>query len=328
MITDRDPILDNIKAFGMILVVIGHAPAIPPFLVSLVYSFHMPLFFFLSGYQLSKNRLLLESWNAWFLRSGRTLLLPWLIFYLLSWAYQLAAALARGDTLKGLTDTTPIWGFITGTSESMTVNMVLWFFPALLLTGATFRCLYRTVGAKYTLIATVILASIWMHRNPMDEKRWLWSADCVPVALCFYSLGNTISKYGDWIVDFFKRHAHSIWGVSWFLGLVFLVELNGRVDLNGLNWGKSPLLYISTALWGIGGLWWVATQTRQFRYVNWIAQNNLIIFPLHPLLFGGITGFGMMILNLPNDFQYGHPAIGIAYVTMTLLLAVLAIRVD
>lgn len=281
----------------------------------------MPLFFFISGYLLSSNRLRLESWNGWLWRSGKTLFLPWLVFYVLSWGYQLMASIVRQDSLKGLLDMTPIRGFISGTSESMTVNLVLWFFPALLLTSASFRLLYRAIGTKGTLIITTLLALIWLYGSSILKSRWLWSADCVPIALFFYSWGFTIARYGDRIVLLFKQHTHPLWGGAWLSGLFFLVMLNGRVDLNGLSWGEHPLLYLPTAFWGIGGLLWLATQTTRFNYTNWLSQNSLIIFPLHPLLFGGITGFGMKILNLPTDFQYTNPAIGMIYVILALMLA-------
>ena len=76
----RNLIIDTTKAYGIVLVVIGHAPGIPELLISLIYSFHMPLFFFISGYLLSSNRLRLESWNGWLWRSGKTLFLPCLLY--------------------------------------------------------------------------------------------------------------------------------------------------------------------------------------------------------------------------------------------------------
>lgn len=45
---------DNLKAFGIILVVIGHVclyclPGDDGYLGKIIYAFHMPLFFFVSG---------------------------------------------------------------------------------------------------------------------------------------------------------------------------------------------------------------------------------------------------------------------------------------
>lgn len=42
--------IDTIRGFGIILVVLGHTHGLPEPLFRLIYSFHMPLFFILSGY--------------------------------------------------------------------------------------------------------------------------------------------------------------------------------------------------------------------------------------------------------------------------------------
>lgn len=42
--------LDALKGIGMILVIIGHGPNINENLWKFIWSFHMPLFFFLAGY--------------------------------------------------------------------------------------------------------------------------------------------------------------------------------------------------------------------------------------------------------------------------------------
>jgi fucose 4-O-acetylase-like acetyltransferase len=41
--------IDIAKGIGIFLVIVGHSHC-PPFLQTIIYSFHMPLFFFLSGY--------------------------------------------------------------------------------------------------------------------------------------------------------------------------------------------------------------------------------------------------------------------------------------
>jgi len=46
----RNSSLDIAKGIGIILVVIGHLHEAPLLLVKFIYSFHMPLFFILSGY--------------------------------------------------------------------------------------------------------------------------------------------------------------------------------------------------------------------------------------------------------------------------------------
>jgi acyltransferase len=317
----RNSVIDNLKALGIFLVVLGHAPGIPLWLINLIYSFHMPFFFFISGYLLSRDRLLQESWRSWIWYSVHKLLLPWLLFYLISWGYQVLASVTRGDSLAGLLGTTPVLDFLTGTSASMSVNLVLWFFPALFVTSAVFRGLYRQLPETNIWVVATFLALIWLYVSSMLEARWLWSADTVPVALFFYTLGYAMVIKGKKVERHLLLYKHPLWGGAWLCGLVLLVALNGRVDLNGLSWGKWPLLYMPTACWGIAGLWWCAAHMPASRLATWFAQNSLIIFPLHPLFFGVITGVCILILRFPEGFQYSTPVAGLVYIVLALLLS-------
>lgn len=52
---ERNITLDIMKGIGIILMVIGHSGC-PPFLKNFIYTFHMPLFFMISGYLITENR--------------------------------------------------------------------------------------------------------------------------------------------------------------------------------------------------------------------------------------------------------------------------------
>ena len=47
---NRIDYFDIAKGMGMILVIIGHMPLKNRYLINFIYSFHMPLFFIISGY--------------------------------------------------------------------------------------------------------------------------------------------------------------------------------------------------------------------------------------------------------------------------------------
>jgi acyltransferase len=47
--------LDNMKAIGIFFVVLGHSAWLNPKLFQFIYSFHMPLFFVISGFLISSK---------------------------------------------------------------------------------------------------------------------------------------------------------------------------------------------------------------------------------------------------------------------------------
>src|SRR4051794_26860773 len=85
----RFDFIDAAKAIGIVLVVLGHAPGAPSGVVTLIYSLHMPLFFFLSGFLLSPARADAPL-RTTIVRTGRALLVPYAFFFTVSLVYWLA----------------------------------------------------------------------------------------------------------------------------------------------------------------------------------------------------------------------------------------------
>lgn len=71
---------DSIKATGIFLVIIGHSKVVPNEVKNWIYSYHMPLFFFISGYffDISKN----IEWKKFIKNKSRSLLRPYLVISL------------------------------------------------------------------------------------------------------------------------------------------------------------------------------------------------------------------------------------------------------
>jgi fucose 4-O-acetylase-like acetyltransferase len=89
-VEERDPLFDAMKGFGIVLVVMGHAlqgssPQYDEnFAFRMIYSFHMPFFFFISGYILQVSLQGKELHPvAFVLKKARTLALPFLSWYLI-----------------------------------------------------------------------------------------------------------------------------------------------------------------------------------------------------------------------------------------------------
>lgn len=82
--------VDYAKAVAIVLMVLGHAGLPNTGKVSMIiYMFHMPLFFMLSGYFDNSNKL-----NAkdFFVKSAKTILVPYFAFYVMSIPFCAASA--------------------------------------------------------------------------------------------------------------------------------------------------------------------------------------------------------------------------------------------
>jgi fucose 4-O-acetylase-like acetyltransferase len=126
----RSGAIDAVRVLGVIAVVAGHSLALP-FVRPLVYSWHVPLFFFLTGYFWSRERGI----RAELLARGRTLGLPYV-----SWFVVIACAFVPLDALlETMTPSRLLGPFYNGELSAMPFT-TFWFVSALFATALLMRC--------------------------------------------------------------------------------------------------------------------------------------------------------------------------------------------
>ncbi|MDQ1583318.1 MAG: acyltransferase [Microbacteriaceae bacterium] len=125
----RSGAIDAVRVFGVAAVVAGHSLAFP-FVRPLVYSWHVPLFFFLTGYFWSRDRDVRTELPA----RGRTLGLPYV-----SWFVVIAFAFVPLDAqLEAMTPSRLIGPSYNGESSAMPYT-TFWFVSALFATALLMR---------------------------------------------------------------------------------------------------------------------------------------------------------------------------------------------
>ncbi len=303
----RSDTADLCKAFGIVLVVWGHTPGVPPWATALIYSFHMPLFFFLSGYLL-KTEQLGRALPAQVSGLARALLVPYVFFFLLSLGYWLATRHigAKAAKFADVTAQDALLGFFTGLSAELFVNPTLWFFPCMFLTQVVYRAAWKLLpSAPWLALGSAVVACGVLALTLPWRSRLPWGLDIVWVALVFFA-------FGQWLRVF---TADTPWseGLMPSAGalLAVLAALwlgcslwQGRVDLAVGNFGPSFMVYFVTAFCGIGLAFIACSRLQPHAVLRWLAQNTLLIFPLHPLF----INFGSGVAKMLGLGHYGLPA--------------------
>ncbi|QDF97608.1 hypothetical protein CJ010_14210 [Azoarcus sp. DD4] len=311
----RDFRIDAAKAVGIVLVVLGHAKGCPPWLVMLLYSFHVPLFFWLAGAVVSDARLA-ETPAMTLRRLGRTLLLPYVFFFFAAYAYWL---LTRGIGDKALRwGSQPWWeplqGFVTGNGVLLYVDPALWFLPALFVTAFAYALLRQRFGGRTTALAAVVCGVAWAALFPALGLRLPFALDILPVALVFYALGAVLRGLPGVSVGGTRGVATlavlaALWlGAAWF---------NGRVDLNHLRFGAALPLYLISALAGTAVCLILVARLPDSRVLRWLARNSLLIFASHMLSFSVMSGVATVAGLRPAE-------VGIGWALGSSALAILA----
>jgi len=244
MTAARRPDLDAAKGWGMLLVVLGHATP-PAWAETLIYGFHMPLFFVISGLL----------WKGRVRPDGvlRGLMVPFWWGSLVTWFVWLAKVL----WLKP--DGVPLWGPLLATAYGgdlfgyLVHNGALWFLPALCALFMVIWLLMRATTSRAGLGAgMVVLGGAMLTAAP-----WVPALRTLPLSLGQGLVGGLFFIAG-WLaaatpLDKTTAPIPRPLNVAAFAaGLIVLVlveRFNGRVDLFSFQFGH-PLLYLFNGLLG------------------------------------------------------------------------------
>ena len=127
--------IDICKALGIFLVVLGHTYR-PNVVKTWIYSFHMPLFVFLSGYVFNSNK---YTYRGFTIRRFKSLIVPYFAFAFISYAYWLALERHFRPSSMNIPIFKPILGYLYGSiGPSLEPNVILWFLPCLFVTEIIF----------------------------------------------------------------------------------------------------------------------------------------------------------------------------------------------
>lgn len=315
--------VDNARAIGILLVVVGHAPGLPPVLHRLIYSFHMPLFFFLSGYLLQSSGPEPSVWH-FLKRSARSLLVPYLFFGLLSYLYWLPTH-SRGTfgrDYASLSPFDPLYGLAYGTIDGLYMNRVLWFFPCLFCTVVLFSMASRIrhLPLQWFVLVEAALLGLYMPTF-LGRARLPWNLDAALAALAFYAAGHFFRSRGE-----AHLHAPGRRWLGWALlpaaaaacGVMALSNMG--VEMSKMEFG-SRALFLGAAFAGILATILASRLLPSTAAARWLSHNTIVVFPLHPILFGIFTAIGVIVFRQPHAFKQS-PVFGLLYVLGSLACCV------
>ncbi|MGN6742447.1 MAG: acyltransferase family protein [Amnibacterium sp.] len=130
----RNAGIDLVRVIGLVAVVGGHVFSSSPIAREFTYSWHMPLFFLLTGYLWNERRTLGGEWRT----RLRTLMLPYL-----AWVVILAALYAGFGLLLGSFDPKRLIGGLIGGGGAGAPFVTLWFVSTLFFVALLYRLIAR-----------------------------------------------------------------------------------------------------------------------------------------------------------------------------------------
>ncbi|MCR5526213.1 MAG: acyltransferase family protein [Lachnospiraceae bacterium] len=285
--------LDLAKGIGIILVVLGHIEYISKDLRIFIVSFHMPLFFVVSGILLSISGAHERDFKDILGRRVRRILLPYLYFSILDVIIYIGYfMLTKRDggwstVFMDILQTFTLYGI-----------SVLWFLPALFFSEILFIALMKKIKIAATTVLSVVFAGLSIGLNPILEAANAQYGASIPFAIfhlfavavlrilfCMLLLNigfllNRLLNYRSFLsLDF-------VTGICLICVTCYASSYNGITDLHFLVFGNI-LLYLSAAVCGSLGVILLCrcleniSQNGSLRGLSWLGKNSLIVMVTH-----------------------------------------------
>lgn len=275
--------VDHLKALGIFLVVLGHH-GIPRFVGQLIYSFHVPLFFFIAGYLFDFQRF--GNARQFLFQRFRTLIIPYFSLAVVNYLFWLIVvrSLPIGKGELQIPATQPLLGifYAVGVGQwRIPLSAALWFLPCLFVTELLFWGIGKLCKQNKLKIACALLvAGIAGYMDSTFIRfRFPWSMDVALTAVVFYGMGFVLKE------DVVKKKNTAFWDKMVMAGacyalLAFFCFFNRGADMNG-NHYNNPGLFYAAAFFGIYGTIGVSQMIPSNRLMAFIGRNTLLIMGLH-----------------------------------------------
>jgi len=268
--------IDIAKGLAMLLVIIGHCSYSEKELVGWLYSFHMPLFFALSGFTFRPDKY--KNLSNVIAVKGRQLILPYFYFSFLLWG--LSFLLLDGLKLE-YRHINELIGIVLSNRLS-DYFFSLWFLTTLFLAEPVLWCILRITKGHAPALLPLSVAAYCAGAVAIDIlKGTYWSMDLVPIALSFLLLGYLLRQWMD------RRTAHSIRPLilAWSVNLLFF-WLNyrqvGRSDLYFCKLGN-PLYFFLSACGGTVGTILLCQKIARCAELEYIGKNSMVFYAFESL---------------------------------------------
>lgn len=225
--------IDLFRGFGILFMIMGHI-GFGGIFKHFIHAFHMPMFFFISGYFYKKDNI---SFSSLLLKKGKTLLIPYFSFGLI-YFFILFINSKSLNTLYHLM-------FIN--TEGLPIAGALWFLVAIFFVGIFYYFLDKKLDEITMNIIIFIISIIGNTAIYLFPFRLPWALDASFVGLGIFHIARLMKKNS----NFFNLNILK----TIFLGIstTIAIFINGYINMREGTYAFIPLFWINAIASSIFG---------------------------------------------------------------------------
>ncbi|HOW15879.1 acyltransferase family protein [Methanosarcina sp.] len=344
--------IDALKGIGIMLVVLAHH-SLPIALDTYIFSFHMPLFFFISGFLFDFGKYTGSSVN--FVKGRfRSLIVPYfcfalitcLFYFLLDTGFQPGVTNIKFFEHITILENSILHGtyhILYALGPMISYNPPLWFLTCLFVTEILFYGLAKKYyGEPKKLVLWITVAGVIGYLYSVYVSfRIPWNVDVALAAIVFYGAGNLFRrltepetdsranlslKLDTKYIEKFSRVEKYLPVTAILLSLLYLGYLlkfptDDKVNMNVMRYGGFFSFYI-LAFSGIFTFVYLFKKIGSSKILEYYGRNSLIILALHFPLKDVLTKLVILILGVKPEYFYYNTAFALGLTVLNLLFLV------
>jgi len=280
--------IDVCRGIGILLVMYGHVLSSDKNRF-LIYSFHMPLFFFLSGWVFKYNRA--EKMKNFIIKNIKQIIIPYFIFALATFTIWIiflhpdsnANILAElGGILRG-----------NGHYPNLEFNSPLWFLPCLFSVKIIYAFVTHFVHKRrfvYLLLALSSALGYILFLHYLDSNI-PYSLDIALTALVFFGTGHLWKSHSQ-IIPYCKKYALLFFPAALVLTYIFALlnfqQYGFQIDMR-VNRLNNYFYFYAGAFSGIISMISLSYLINHNRVLEYLGKRTMILFAWHYIIFTCIT---------------------------------------
>lgn len=284
--------LDVLKCIAMYIVLVGHVSKdnTPDTLRYYIYSFHMPLFFMISGMglylQMSNRKYNIKTMLK---NKAQTLLLPYLLFNIIMiplWLFNFKFLTYKNESIVELI----LAIFYSNQKWNSLPTSTTWFITTLFLAVMLYFIVvvYCEENEKFIVLYSVVIGLIG-YAVSLDTRvdfHYPWHLDTVPMGCMLIMMGYMFIKH----LDFFDN----IIGEKWYRKVVWLVvfivigyccaRFNVKISM-GVNSYGSFILFIGAVIAFSMACYILSRFIPNAKVFKLIGRNTLVYLAVHEQIY-------------------------------------------
>ena len=315
--------IDMAKGYGMLLIIAGHLGDFGEFafLKIWIFSFHVPLFFFLSGYVFKDD----GGFFAFLKKKLRSLIIPYfclgipIIIFKCLWEY-------RNGTFTADYATKLLIGFIIQKR-----NWAIWFISCLFVLNILFYFSKRILKTNLLLsVFSVICVTLGALYYYLGGKFIFWNIDAAFMAFPFFFAGYYYRQVYSGLKSFLaKKYRLLLLSLLLITVNISLCHLNFSISGRWFNmydsrYGLVPITYIS-AFAGIG-IALIISELTLLKTVRYIGENSILYLAWHDEIMIPVSEKCLLVFCSIAGIPYYRINILLRYLfCMVIIIAIISI---